>query len=247
MEKLQISIGILAWKSGQTLVNTLETYHNNGLFNIINDSCILFQEFSEQDKQIANHFGLSYIGLENNVGIGEGFIRLTQQAKTDNVLVLEHDWKLIEDMQTTYNRLKSGIELLNSDVDCVRYRHRHQPGHPHFSFKYKDRELDYYDKEIDAQSPHLLDSLHWLNPDEKFGDKIWKSGEYFVTYSKWANFTNNPCLYTKQFYIDNVGTFIGDGIELEGKISKWWNRQEFKVAHGEGLFKHIDEGKYGKI
>ena len=26
MEKLPISIGILSWKSGQTLVNTLQTY-----------------------------------------------------------------------------------------------------------------------------------------------------------------------------------------------------------------------------
>ena len=28
------------------------------------------------------------------------FIELTEQAKTDNVLVLEHDWKLIEDKET---------------------------------------------------------------------------------------------------------------------------------------------------
>ena len=29
MEKLPISIGILSWRSGQTLVNTLQTYFDN--------------------------------------------------------------------------------------------------------------------------------------------------------------------------------------------------------------------------
>ena len=84
----------------------------------------LFQEVSEQDKQIANHFGIPYIGLQDNIGIGQGFIRLTEQAQTDNVLVLEHDWKLIEDKQTCIDRLKSGIELLDNGFSAVRYRHR---------------------------------------------------------------------------------------------------------------------------
>jgi len=32
----------------------------------------------------------------------------------------------------------------------------------------------------------------------------------------------------------------------KGNISKWWAKQDFKVANGEGLFKHLDEGKYGR-
>ena len=52
MEKLPISIGILSWHSGQVLVDTLTTYHNNGLFDMVNDVTILFQEFNEQDYQI---------------------------------------------------------------------------------------------------------------------------------------------------------------------------------------------------
>ena len=52
MEKLPISIGILSWKSGQTLVNTLQTYFQQEFLHQINDVCILFQECSEEDKQI---------------------------------------------------------------------------------------------------------------------------------------------------------------------------------------------------
>ena len=246
MEKLPISIGILSWRSGQTLVNTLTTYYQNGLFDIVNDITILFQEFSEQDKQIAEHFGLNYIPEPNNIGIGQGFIKLTEQSQTHNVMVLEHDWKLIEDKQTTYDRLKSGIELLDNDYSCIRYRHRTEPGHPHFSFRYKGQELTYYDKEIECTSPHLLDSVHWTDPVVEFPQHIQKDGEYFTTTSRYGNWTNNPCLYKKDFYLSTVEPFAGGGIALEGNISKWWAQQTYKVAHGEGLFKHIDEGKYGK-
>jgi len=246
MERLPISIGILAWKSGQTLVNSLTTYFERQFLHQVNDVCILFQEVSEQDKQIANHFGIPYIGLEKNIGIGEGFIRLTEQAQTDNVLVLEHDWKLIEDRQTTIHRLKSGIEMLDKGYSCIRYRHRKEPGYPHFSFQYQGRELDYYDKEIEVTSPHLLDSVHWTDPAEQFPQHIGKDGEYFITTSRYGNWTNNPCLYKKDFYLETVKQFAGTGIALEGNISKWWAQQTYKVAHGEGLFKHIDEGKHGR-
>jgi|TARA_B100001093_G_C26768673_1_gene989057 hypothetical protein len=245
MEKLPISIGILAWNSGQTLVNTLHSYFEREFLHQVNDVCILFQEASEQDKQIAEHFGIPYIALDSNIGIGQGFIQLTEQAKTDNVLVLEHDWKLIEDKETARVRLKSGVDMLNKGYSCIRYRHRANPGHPHFSFQYQGRELDYYDKELEATSPHLLDSVHWCDPSKKFNDKIQKDGEYFISTSRWGNWTNNPCLYKKDFYLETVKQFAGEGIALEGNISKWWAQQTYKVAHGEGLFSHKDEGKHG--
>jgi hypothetical protein len=246
MNKLPISIGILAWNSGQVLVDTLTTYYNNGLFDIANDTTILFQEFNEQDYQIAKHFGLDVIGLQNNIGIGKAFIKLTENAKTDNILVLEHDWNLIENEVTTFIRLQSGIEMLNGGYDVIRYRHRTQPGTPHFSFKHRGVELTYYDDEIGTTSPHLLDSLHWLDPSVEFSDKIQKNGDYFVTTSRWGNWTNNPCLYKKEFYLNVVNQFAGNGIDLEGNISKWWAQQNYKVAHGEGLFKHNDWQKYGR-
>jgi hypothetical protein len=169
MEKLPISVGILGWHSGQVLVDTLSSYYENGLFEIVNDVTILFQEVSLQDVEIARHFGLDFIGLQNNIGIGKAFIKLTENAKTDNVLVLEHDWNLIENSETTYKRLEDGIKLLDGcGMDAVRYRHRQQPGNPHFSFRHKGKELTYYDDEIGCQSPHLLDSLHFGHETAKF-------------------------------------------------------------------------------
>jgi hypothetical protein len=246
MEKLPISIGILSWHSGQTLINTLESYYNNSLLDIVNDVTILFQEVTDEDKQIADHFGIKYIGLNKNIGIGKAFIKLTEFAKTENVLLLEHDWLLIENEVTTYTRLKSGLELLNQGFNFIRYRHRKNPGYPLFTQPvYQGNELNHYDKEIDLISPHLLDSIHWLEtPEINFPDKIQKRENYFITTSRWGNWTNNPGLFKKQFYINTVSQFTGNGIELEGKISAWWARQNFKIAQGEGLFKHEDLKKY---
>jgi hypothetical protein len=247
MDKLPISIGILAWHSGQVLVDTLTTYHQNGLFDIANDVTILFQEVTEQDIQIATHFKLDFIGFQNNIGIGKAFLRLTENAQTDNVLILEHDWNLIENSETTYDRLQYGIYLLDEcPINAVRYRHREQPGNPHFSFRHRGSELTYYDDEIGCTSPHLLDSLHWLDPSVEFPDKIKKLGQHFTTTSRWGNWTNNPTMYKRDFYLETVRQFAGDGIALEGNISKWWAQQEYGVAHGEGLFKHNDWQKYGR-
>jgi len=246
MDKLPISIGILSWHSGQVLVDTLTTYHNNGLFDIVNDVTILFQEATMQDIEIARHFELDFIALQKNIGIGQGFIRLTENAQSDYVLVLEHDWNLIEDKDTTYNTLDRSYKAIEMGMDVVRLRHRKNPGNPHFSFRYIGKELTYYDDEIGATSPHLLDSVHWCEPDIQFGDYIKKSEDMFWTTSRYGNWTNNPCLYKKQFYLDTVKQFAGDGIALEGNIGKWWVQQEFKVGHNEGLFMHNDWQKYGR-
>jgi hypothetical protein len=246
MDKLPISIGILSWNSGQVLVDTLTTYHNNGLFDMVDDITILFQEFNEQDYQIAKHFGLNVIGMNSNIGIGRAFIKLTENAKEEYVLVLEHDWNLIEDKETTYNTLKRSYQAIEMGLDVVRLRHRKNPGYPHFSFRHQGKELTYYDDEIGCTSPHLLDSLHWCEADIEFPQQIKKSEDMFHTTSRYGNWTNNPCLYKKQFYLDTVRQFAGDGIALEGNISKWWAQQQFKVGHNEGLFMHNDYHKYGR-
>jgi hypothetical protein len=246
MEKLPISIGILSWHSGQVLVDTLNSYYKNGLFDMVNDTTILFQEVNGQDIQIAHHFGLDFIGLHKNIGIGKAFKRLTQNAQSDNILILEHDWNLIEDRETTYNTLKKSYQALEDGMDVVRLRHRKDPGNPHFSFQYKGRELTYYDDWHEVTSPHLLDSIHWCESDVEFPEQIKKDDDMFWTTSRYGNWTNNPCLYKTEFYLNVIEPFMGEGIDLERKIAYWWPRQDFKVGHNEGLFKHNDWQKYGK-
>ena len=246
MQKLPISICILAWKSEKTLENTLRSYRKNGLLDLSDDITILFQEVTNSDKKLAEKFGIQYIGLSENIGIGKGIIELAENTKHPHFLFLEHDWELIENQETTFQRLQSGLNLLNNGFDVVRYRSRKNPGHPLYSKIHQGKELDYYDDWHECTSPHLLESLHWLDPAQEFPDKIQKKEEYFVTTSRWANWTNNPFLINKNFYLENIATFAGEGLEFEKKIAYWWARQTFKIAQGEGLFKHNDLKKHQK-
>lgn len=246
IKKLPISIGILSWNSNTTLRNTLESYERNGLFDIVNDVTIFFQECSDDDLRLSREYNIQFIAYNKNIGIGEAFFKLSQISETDNVLLLEKDWELVEDRQTTYDRLKSGIELLNSGFNCIRYRHRNNPGYPLYSRNaYEGNELEHYDTITELKSPHLIECIHWIeNPEQLFSDKIQKVNGYYVTTSRWSCFTNNPCLYKKDFYIEIVNSFKNKGQHLENDISHWWVRQNFKVAFGEGLFTHNDIQKY---
>lgn len=244
-----LSIGILSWKSRKSLANTLLSYKKNGLLNLTKDVTILFQEISDEDRDIAKITNLSYIGLDKNIGIGKAFMMLAENSKNENILLLEHDWELVEDASTTSKRLQFGISMLDAGYDAIRYRHRKKPGFPLFSYEaYNGRELQHYDPVIDMMSPHLMDASHWIeNLDEVFPEQIQKINHHYVTTSRWSNWNNNPCLYKRDFYIDTVRPFLNEeDLLLEPVISHWWARQNFKVAWGDGLFQHNDIEKYGE-
>jgi hypothetical protein len=248
-EKLPISIGILSWNSNQTLRNTLNSYKKNGLFDIVDNVVLFFQEISEEDKNLAMEYDIPFISSDENIGIGRALLKLSEVLKEKNILLLEHDWELNEDIETTFLELKQGIELLDSDYDCIRLRSVKNPGHPVYSQNvYPGNELNYYDTSIDLMSPHLFECRHWMhNADEVFADKIKKENNYFTTTSRWGNFTNNPCLYKKNFYTSIIRPFEGKGLlynGLESNVCHWWARQNFKIAWGKGLFTHNDIEKY---
>ena len=248
-KKLPISAGLISWKSNQSLRNTLESYKRNGLFEIVDDFTILFQEATEEDEQLANEYGIPYISLQENIGIGHGFVRLCKNAKHPHVLLLEHDWELTVDAETTELRLEAALEMLLGDTDVVRLRNRVNPGLPLFSYHAcKDRELEHTDPTIGLPGAHLHECVHWVDyPDYQFPGYMFAEKGHYVTTSRFSNWTNNPCLHRRDFYIELVSWFADKGgLLLEPDISNWWARQQFKIAWGEGLFTHNDIDKHGK-
>lgn len=246
MNFLPISICILSWKNEVTLENTMKSYKKNGLLNLSDDITVLFQEVSEKDIKIAEKFGVKHIDLNENIGIGKGISKLIENAKYDTVLFLENDWELIENQQILSSRLTSGLQMLENGFDIVRYRSRKKPGYPVHSLRHKGKELEYYDSWHKVTSPHLLESLYWLDPAENFPDKIQKKEKHFVTTSRWANWTNNPFLLRKEFYLKNIYDIATKSEHFERDIAEWWVKQDFKIAQGEGLFTHNDLKKYAK-
>lgn len=247
MPKLPISVGILSWHSDHSLKNTLESYKRNGLFDVVSDVTILFQEVRSQDRYLANQFNIPYIGLDKNVGIGKAFVTLCEQADHPYVLLLEDDWELSTNIVKVKESLSSALKMIEHGTDVVRLRSRKNPGYPLYSQEpYYGKELEHYDPTINLISPHLFESIHWIeNPEEKFPNMISTEKGHYITTSRWSNWTNNPCLYKKRFYIDTVNNFINnEGLLLEPEISYWWARQNYKIAWADGLFTHNDIDKY---
>jgi hypothetical protein len=235
MTKLNLSVGILTWDAHSTLQNTMESYKRSGLLDMVNDVCIFAQEGKEADYKIASDYGTDIIMSPTNVGIGSGLTTLAYAAETDNILLLENDWVIPSDyFLKVYEELKKGLGMLESNkADVVKYRSRYLPGDPLYTLQFANREMD---------SPkHLFECIHWRqNPEQDFPEYISKdekTGLYYAK-AKYANQTNNPCIYKKDFYIKNIAPFSGQGNDLEGKIDGWWQEQDFTVAHGEGLFTH---------
>lgn len=233
MEKF--SIGILTWKSYDTLKNTLESYRKNGLLQLTDDIILFAQEGTVEDTKLAAEYGITFVIVKNNnVGIGQAFNDLFKHARYDKVMILENDWVLIEDKPTTEKVINETIEALDGIVHFARLRHVKSPGDPLYTRQFAGREMD---------SPeHLLDSIHWLGDDLKYEypDKIGEIKGFLFTDSEFGNHTNNPFMCTKEFYNTHIKPYTGEGLELEGKIREYWQKAHHVVAHSKiGLFTHF--------
>jgi hypothetical protein len=120
-----VGLGILSWKSEQTLTNTLESHAAAGLFELFDQVLIHFQEIRPQDEELARRFGLDYVGSEKNRHIGGGFYKLIKSLETEYIFLLEDDLTLDDDRDALYRTLSDAIHLIERDeIDILRCRRR---------------------------------------------------------------------------------------------------------------------------
>jgi hypothetical protein len=223
------TLAILSWGAHETLVNSLKSYKEFGLVSLFDERLILFQEISDKDRELAYLYDYEYIGFDENIGIAGGYKKLIEAATGDYLLFLENDWELIEYAGPTIVQAELLIET--EGIDFVRLRHRQNPGNPLWTRQFEGHEMD--------RPTHLLDSIHWTNPDKFspierlpiFYDR------WFVTTSKNANWTNNPHMARTEWLREHILPRVGTR-DVELDLQDWWAQQDFKVAQGEGLFKH---------
>lgn len=234
---MNLFIGILSWRSISTLKNTLVSYQKNGLFECADELLIFFNQISRKDEKIAKRYKLNYIGASQNLGIGKALKVLVNLSKCDYFLFLEEDWVLIENPAITKKRIKTAINLLEENrADVVRLRHRFNYGYPLYTIIFKGAEIN--------TPEYLFESIHWIDhPEKKFPQIISKLSiddeEWFSTSAHYGCYTNNPCIYKREFLKNNVLPFtFGDGLALEEDIQPWWRDQDFKICQGPGLFEH---------
>lgn len=224
-----LCIAILSYRKPKILEATLETYKANGLLNIVQEKIVYFNSISKPDIEVANKYNLKIMGSDKNVGIGHAFKTIATNTQSKYILLLENDFTLIEPKASVVNQINVAKCLIRCGFKVIKLRHRKNPGDPLYS----------RNKIIQT---HLLGMIHWANdkiiPPEvrKF---LWKNTPVWYTEAKFANYTNNPCMYNRKWFCDNVAPYCNrGGIALEGDIQKWWEKQYFLVGQLEGLFKH---------
>lgn len=254
-----LAICILSWKSHKTLLKTLESYKKSNLFNYADENLIFFQEISAKDIEIANRYGLNYMGSEKNLGIENAWQTILENVKSPFVLFLEADCPLIEPEEEVQKQIATSIDLLKSDiVDIVRLRHRYETG---YKFNILQKYKDFYGSGLKntllrwlrpGKAKRLLGASIYANenPEQIHPKEITKyNPTTYITSSKNMNWTNQSVMFKKELMLEQLLPYIRthpssrtlNGFQdMEKSLNcRWWRQQDYKIAIGKGLFTHV--------
>ena len=271
-----MSVVVLFHNEYDSLNYALDSWIKNGLITYTQE--ILFflngvkseEEFRQRvpavENQIPNTKRRVVVSPEN-LALGLAITKMVELAKHDYVLLLEKDWELIENKETVDSRLGDSKVLVGSGAaHLVRHRHRHKPGVPlHALIMHQGRE-----ESIFRQQKNLLCFVHhWQkDPPNQYPGRgiMYRCGSIengivekniFCSSSVYCQWTNNPCLFKKNWFINEVGNKFKEHYEIEkGKYglkspfldfeyyTNWrphaWTDKNFTVAVGTGLFSHAE-------
>jgi len=229
--KNSLCIASLSWKKPNIYRRTLETYKSGGLLDYADEKLVFFNEFTQNDIQVANDYGISAIGSENNIGIGAALKALAMHSKSRYILFLENDFTLVENLDAVKNQLNLCKALIHSGrTHAIKLRSRLNPGEPLYS-----RGL--------IQKDRYLSMVHWsdlnkLPTEVKSFDH--RGNRYWQSTAENSNYTNNPSMYDRIWFLNKIAPFCNrGGIALEGDIQKTWATwNDVIVTQTEGLFCH---------
>ena len=256
---MPITIGIVCWKSPQTITSTLDSYKKNGLFELVRP-VIYIQERTPKYEGIARNHGIQQIlGTSENLGILQAFIALIEATHTKYFIFAECDFKLIHDKATTEKVLGEAIRLIEEkNVKIVRLRDRKHPGDPMIAqlmagvgeMGPEERNTHSYPQDF----PYKLESVMFLDDPDKAFPNVFKVVDYS---SRWytcpeegcAPWSNNifiaPTAFMKQTVLPLLKkrpgvNATGRNDDVFGKLETYLigHLKNYTVAQGPGLFTH---------
>lgn len=236
---IDLTLGILTYNAPKTLERTLKKLSDKKVKNFVKEIFLYINpsNFSNQNVEFAKNFNINYNLADQNKWIGPAFKWMAENCEAENILLLEDDFFLIEeDEEKIYKILNTAVIFLkNKETDVVRLRSRKNAGNPLYSSWFAGQE--------EKCMTHLAECVHWRdNPDLDFPnycEKILEDPVWYRFSSKNANFTNNPCIYRKEFYKKYIiPTYCLDNTDIETAATGWWSTEDFKVIVGDGLFCH---------
>jgi len=238
--KPTLGLAILTYNRPHILDQTLKSYKEKGFFEIFDEKIILIQDNLNETRKIAEKYDLAIYSTEKNIGIGPGNNYLLDKLTTDNFIICQDDFLLIDN--NFKEEIFDKINLIESNIiDCYRLRNLKTPGDPMYSGK---MHLKPQGNLPETNASGLLYFNFIENPEQKYPNIIKHNKEHniYIMSSKNANYTENPVLYNRNWYIDNLYEFnkIG-GIKAENNVQKFWEKQNYKIGLGNGIFMHCDK------
>lgn len=236
-----IGLAILTHNRPDILNQTLKSYKEKGFLDFFDEKIILLQENLYETRKIAEKYDLKIYSTENNIGIGPGNNFLIDKLNTDYFIICQDDFKLIKDNYNT--QIYNAIKLIDDNyINCCRLRNLQNPGEPMCSSK------RYLKPDGDLDTTNSSGCLYYnfiTNPDKMYPDifnNYNTENNIWILESKYANYTENPCLYKRDWYIENIYELnkIG-GRNAENNVQVFWQNQNFKIGMAEGIFTHADK------
>jgi|GEM_PF-754964 len=228
--KKTVGVGILSWKSYETLQNSLQSYPPEFL-RFFQENMIYFSDLSHKDIEIAEKFGWNHCGGENK-GIAAGMKNLAQNIHTDYILLLQNDNPLCIKPDLAIKQIEQVVDLLeHGQADLARMRHRWNVGE---GFCDVNKYLKYYDTQ-NISSDYIPDHHNHPkttsspfkklirrllkpsnakrfqgrsifieeNPDTIYPEAIQRKGDFFILDSSVLDFTDQCLLISREKWLDH--------------------------------------------
>ena len=126
-----LTLGILTYNAPNTLRNTLNSIFDRDINKEFKQISVYVNPSSlvKETVDVLREFNVETYVADSNKWIAAGFKWLVENCVSNNILLLEDDFFLIErDKDKVIDILRTATELVNSEVtDVARLRHRKTP------------------------------------------------------------------------------------------------------------------------
>ncbi len=222
-------VGILSWKSHQTLISTLNSYEEGQLTSFFDEKIIWFNERTEEDDKIAKKYGYTPFGDERNLCfVAEE--NIAQSLNTDYIVILQNDCPLyVQDKKEIKEQLDFAENLLKTgQADIVRLRHRYQVGE---SFSDVKKYLKYYNvqkisKRFITQAHPICEKDLKYNP-LKFFKRLIRPSKAKKLLGRSVFIEDNPALLFPKYIKKIDDTFIVDSCCINYSEQPFMMKRDF--------------------
>ena len=252
-----ITLAILTSGAQQySLKNSMKSWIESGLLDVIDEVVFVVNRVTPSLGVFLAPFSeepYNYHIIQSQVDYGSmnGFNWLITNATNDHILFVNSESRIVEPLSCIVEQLSTGIKLIESGVDVVRYRSRYNAGTPNWpEIIHKGRE------EYIQPSKAFCNVYHWIQtPANTWPSKMKRCHHHPLFYCTSASFCNwnmEPSLFKRDWWKQNYLLKYNEISDPEPNFrlndfldEETWDSRNWTISLGDGLFKFCDANFFG--